>query len=320
MTKQGTSRTGLVYHPSYLSHIAGPGHPECPERLESVMSHLGECGLLGRLQTIEPTEADIEWIETIHSHEHVERIRRSAESTVAFLDADTGISRDSYHVARLAVGGVLAAVDAVMHGMIDNAFAAVRPPGHHAERARAMGFCLFNNVAIAAAYLLRYHRLKRVLIVDWDVHHGNGTQAAFYDDPSVLYVSIHQYPHYPGTGGFKERGVGKGLGFTINIPLAAGSGGQEYFEAFESIVRPAAVRFLPEFVLISAGFDAHREDPLAGMELTEGGFAGMTQLLKGIAEKCCQGRIVSALEGGYHLSALARSVESHLRVLMGPPG
>jgi acetoin utilization deacetylase AcuC-like enzyme len=318
MGNQKTSRTGLVYHPDYLRHSAGPDHPERPERLEAIMSHLEECGLLAELVRIEPIEAEVEWIESVHSHEHVERIRRTAESTVAFLDPDTGMSVESYQVARLAVGGVLSAIDAVMDGRITNAFAAIRPPGHHADRNRASGFCLFNNVAIGAEYLLRHYGLRRVLILDWDVHHGNGTQAIFYDSPSVLYVSIHQYPHYPGTGGLRERGVGKGLGFTINIPLAAGSGGQEYFEAFESIVRPAVVRFRPEFVLVSAGFDAHRDDPLAGMEMTEGGYRGMTQFVKTIADHACEGRIVSALEGGYHLSSLARSVESHLRGLMGP--
>jgi acetoin utilization deacetylase AcuC-like enzyme len=311
------ARTGLVYHPDYLRHFAGGGHPERPERLNALMSHLESCGLLERLIRIEPVEADIEWIEQVHSHDLVERIRRASERTVAYLDADTGVSRESYYVAKLAVGGVLSAVDAVMEGTVDNAFAAVRPPGHHAERGRGMGFCLFNNVAIAAVYLRRHYQLNRVLIIDWDVHHGNGTQAAFYDDPSVCYMSLHQYPHYPGTGTANERGVGRGLGFTTNITLAAGSGGRDYFEAFESIVRPSAMDFSPEFVLISAGFDGHVNDPLAGMELTEEGFGGMTKFVMGIAEECCEGRIVSALEGGYHLSALARSVEKHLLALMG---
>jgi acetoin utilization deacetylase AcuC-like enzyme len=215
----------------------------------------------------------------------------------------------------LAVGGALQAVDQVVDRRVRNAFVALRPPGHHAERDRAMGFCLFNNVAIAARYAQQQYGLKRVLIVDWDVHHGNGTQHAFEDDPSVLFFSTHQYPFYPGTGRASERGNGPGLGYTVNVPLAAGCGDQEYIEVFEKILYPAAQAFRPDLVLISAGFDAHREDPLAGMLVTEGGYERMTTIVREIAEQCCAGRLVSLLEGGYNLEALARSVERHLRTL-----
>jgi acetoin utilization deacetylase AcuC-like enzyme len=216
----------------------------------------------------------------------------------------------------MAVGGVQSAIDAVMEGRIKNAFCAVRPPGHHALKDRAMGFCFFNNVAIAAKYIQNQHRLSKVLVVDWDVHHGNGTQAIFYDDPTVFYFSAHQSPFYPGTGGADEKGEGKGLGFTLNVPLPAGSGDAEYLKAFEERLKPAAAAFQPDFVLISAGFDSARDDLLGRMNLTPGGYAQLTRIVKAIAEQHCRGRLVSVLEGGYNLEALAASVEAHLRVLM----
>jgi len=216
----------------------------------------------------------------------------------------------------MAAGGVLRAVDAIMAGQAANAFCAVRPPGHHALESKAMGFCIFNNVAIGARYVQGKYKLPRVLIVDWDVHHGNGTEAEFYDDPNVLYFSVHQYPFYPGTGAESDRGRGEGLGSTINVPLPAGSGGGVYLEAFEKVLRPAAMEFRPDFVFISAGFDAHRHDLLGGMDLTAEGFAELTEVVMEIAEKCCEGRLVSVLEGGYNIEALAACVEAHIRVLM----
>jgi acetoin utilization deacetylase AcuC-like enzyme len=237
---------------------------------------------------------------------------------MTLLDSpDTGIGPDSYEVALLSVGGVLTAIDKVMMGKISRVFCAVRPPGHHAEKGRAMGFCIFNNVAIGARYLQGKYSLERVLIIDWDTHHGNGTENAFWSDPTVFYISIHQYPHYPGTGSRLEKGIEAGEGYTLNIPLPAGSGNKEYIEAFNELLVPAINTFSPQFILISAGFDAHQDDPLSGMLLTEDGFEEMTRIILQVAQEHCQGRIVSVLEGGYNLIALSRSVERHLYILRG---
>jgi len=232
------------------------------------------------------------------------------------LDPDTAMSPGSLAAAYLAAGGVLAGVDAIMTKQVDHVFCAVRPPGHHAEAGRAMGFCLFNNVAIAARYVQKKYDLTRVLIVDWDVHHGNGTQHSFEDDPSILFFSTHQYPHYPGTGRASERGKGAGEGFTINVPMEAGEGDNEYRAVFHKALVPAADDFRPEFVIISAGFDAHRDDPLANMGLTEEGYADLTGIVAGIAKRHAQRRILSSLEGGYNLRALAASVDAHIRALV----
>ena len=314
------ARTGLVYHPAYLDHDTGPGHPESPQRLRAIMGRLESTGLLTSLVRIEPApvreDAITEWITTIHAKAYVQglRMRAPREGRVS-LDPDTSISPGSLKAACLAVGGALAAADAIMEGRVANAFCALRPPGHHAEADHAMGFCLFNNVAIAARYLQRRHGLERIGIVDWDVHHGNGTQHAFYEDPSVFYFSTHQYPYYPGTGRADERGSGKGEGFTLNVPLPPGTGDVEYLAVFNKVLRPALAGFRPEAVIISAGFDAHRDDPLAGMALTAEGYIALTRVVKGIAAEFSQGRVLSCLEGGYNLEALAASVEGHLRAL-----
>jgi acetoin utilization deacetylase AcuC-like enzyme len=226
------------------------------------------------------------------------------------------MSAGSLEAAYLAAGGVLAGIDAIMEKRIDHVFCAVRPPGHHAEAARAMGFCLFNNIAIAARYAQKRYGIQRVLIVDWDVHHGNGTQHSFEDDSSILFFSTHQYPHYPGTGRGTERGTGSGEGFTINVPMEAGGGDEEYRSIFQKVLTPAAERFRPEFILLSAGFDAHRDDPLASMTLTESGYADLTEIVVGIAKRHAGGRVLSALEGGYNLTALAASVDAHLTALL----
>jgi len=317
--KTGTNpagKTGFVYDPIYLQHKTSAGHPETPRRLMAIANGLRQAGLLSQLTRVAPRAADLKWITTIHSPQYVERVRKSCEVGAAYLDTrDVPVSAESYDVALTAAGGVLAAVDAVMAGRIRNAFCAIRPPGHHALRDRAMGFCIFNNVAIAARYIQKKHGLSKVLIVDWDVHHGNATQDAFYDDASVMYFGIHQYPFYPGTGGESEKGAGKGVGSNVNAPLPAGSGDAEYKKAFNQTFKPAALAFKPDFVLISAGFDAHEDDPLGGMKVTANGFADLTRIVKDIAEKCSQGRIVSMLEGGYSLGGLADSVEAHIRVL-----
>ena len=309
--------TGLVYHPAYLDHDMGAGHPESPNRLRAILQQLERSGTAERLRKIEPRKAEDEWITQIHSPSYVAALNthRPASGRVA-LDADTSMSPGSLPAAYLAAGGALAAVDAIMRGDVEHAFCAVRPPGHHAENAMAMGFCLFNNVAIAARYVQKKYGLSRVLIVDWDVHHGNGTQHSFEQDPSILFFSTHQYPHYPGTGRATERGTGAGEGFTINVPMEAGDGDDEYHAIFLNVLLPAAETFKPEFVIISAGFDAHRDDPLASMGLTEAGYSDLTGLVVGIAKRHAQGRLLSALEGGYHLTALGASVAAHLKALL----
>ena len=322
MTGQGRgpedAATGLVYDEAYLDHDTGGSHPETSDRLRAIMDRLRKEGLLKRLRRIEPRKAARKWITTIHTPDYVENVAETCRAGNSCLHSlDTRICPASFQVALLAVGGVLEAVDALQAGRVPNAFCAVRPPGHHATADRAMGFCLFNNVAIAARYAQQQHGLDRVLIVDWDTHHGNGTQDAFYDDPSVLYFSCHQSPFYPGTGAASETGRGEGEGYTINVPLPAGTGNEEYLKAFRETLRPRALEFDPDLVLISAGFDAHRADTLGGMDVTEDGYARMTTEVMGIADECCAGRIVSSLEGGYALAHQARAVAAHLKALMG---
>ncbi len=310
-------RVGIVTHPAYLEHEMGQQHPESPERLRVILARLESTGMMAKLTRIEPRKASVEWITRVHDPAYVQRVEQLAPSSgYASLDPDTSMSPGSLNAAWLAAGGAMAGVDAVMDRQVDSVFCAVRPPGHHAEKNRAMGFCLFNNVAIAARYIQERHGLKRILIVDWDVHHGNGTQHSFEDDPSVLFFSTHQYPHYPGTGAEHERGRGKGEGTTINVPLSGGEGDEAYQEIFERILVPAADSFRPEFVLVSAGFDAHRDDPLASMGLTEHGYAALTRIVAGIANTHASDRIVSSLEGGYNLQALAASVEQHISTLL----
>lgn len=309
------ARVGFVYGDVYLQHKTGPGHPERPERLSAIVRKLTDCGELRELAAIEPGKAAEEWITSVHSSEHVASVRAAAQEASYAGSLDTPVCHESYEVALHAVGGALAAVDAVMDEKVRRAFCAVRPPGHHATEDQAMGFCLLNNVAIAARYAQKKHQLAKVLIVDWDVHHGNGTQAIFYEDPSVFFFSVHQWPFYPGTGAARERGVGEGEGTTLNVPLPRASGGREYRRAFEDQLVPAADDFRPDFVLISAGFDAHEDDPLGEMRLTADDFAELTRIVKSLADKHCGGRLVSVLEGGYSLEGLADSVAAHLRVL-----
>jgi acetoin utilization deacetylase AcuC-like enzyme len=310
-------KTGFVYHEKYLDHDTGPNHPETKQRLTAIVEHLRKNRLLDELILIEPQQAETHWVAKVHSPRYIEMVREMCQTGIKVIDAgDTRVCAESYAAALLAAGGVLAAVDKVMEGRVRNAFCAVRPPGHHAEHDNAMGFCVFNNVAIGACYVQGRYKLERIAVIDWDVHHGNGTQHRFYSDPTVLYISLHQYPHYPGTGSSLEVGDGNGRGYTMNFPMRPGSGNLEYLLAFEHEIIPALQRFNPEFILISAGFDAHASDPLADIHLTEDAYTNMTRRLMSVADECCDGRIVSVLEGGYNLHALAHSVEAHIRELM----
>jgi acetoin utilization deacetylase AcuC-like enzyme len=308
-------KAGLVYDPIYLEHDTGD-HVENAQRLVTTMSYLKEAGIREKLTCLPARPALLEELEMIHTPEYISYVKNKAKKGGGWLDPDTVMSPRSYEVALYAAGGVLAAVEAVMKSEVDNAFALVRPPGHHAIRDRAMGFCIFNNVAIAAKFALSKFNLKRVLIADFDVHHGNGTQDAFYADPKVLYFSTHQYPFYPGTGWLDETGTGAGEGTTVNFPMAAGWGDEEYWRAFNEVLVPVARRFQPQFILVSAGFDAHWADHLAMMRVTITGFAQMARILKELADELCQGRLVFTLEGGYNLQVVASSVKAIFDVLL----
>jgi len=312
-------KAGLVYHPIYLEHDTGD-HVENPRRLVTAVSYLKETGIKEKLTCLPPRPALLEELEMIHAPEYISYVKSKAEKGGGWLDPDTVMSPKSYEAALYAAGGLLVAVEAVMKGEVDNAFAWVRPPGHHAIHNRAMGFCIFNNVAIAAKFALSKFSLNRVLIADFDVHHGNGTQDAFYADPEILYFSTHQYPFYPGTGWMDETGTGKGEGTTVNFPMAAGWGDEEYLRAFNEVLVPVARGFEPQLILVSAGFDAHWADQLAMMRVSVKSFAQMVMILKELATELCQGRLVFTLEGGYNLQVVASSIKAVFDVLLGNSG
>lgn len=304
--------TLLYQHPDFLLHDTGLGHPESPDRLKAVDKALSSPEFAGLSRMAAP-EADSSKLQLIHTPQHIERIFNSMpQQGLAFIDGDTVVSAGSKTAALRAAGAVCDAVDRVLSKHADNAFCAVRPPGHHAEPDRAMGFCLFNNVAIAAEYARRHHHLERIAIVDFDVHHGNGTQKAFYQQPNVLYASSHQMPHYPGTGDPSETGAGN----IVNVALKAGEGSEVFRHRYQKRILPAVTAFKPDLILISAGFDAHKLDPLASIQLMEADYQWLTEELVAIANTSCEGRLVSVLEGGYHLSALAASVAGHVKALM----
>jgi acetoin utilization deacetylase AcuC-like enzyme len=307
-------RTGVVVDRAYLKHEPGEFHPERPERI-GVLLNLAEQLDDQRFQLLAPAAADRFEIESCHSSDYVALVEATSKTNQYALDGDTITCRDSFGVGLLAVGGLLRLLDAIAAAETANGFALVRPPGHHALKNRAMGFCLFNTIAIGARHLKRVHGAKRILIVDWDVHHGNGTQEAFYDDASVLFISTHQFPFYPGTGAMDEIGVNGGEGYTINVPLPAGCGDAEYLRVFEEIVVPAAHKFEPEWILVSAGFDPHRRDPLGGMNVTDAGFGAMAQILLRLAERHANGKIAFLLEGGYDLAGLRNSVAAVLNAM-----
>ncbi|MCE9590060.1 MAG: histone deacetylase [Planctomycetes bacterium] len=315
--------TGFVYSPRFLDHDTGRDHPERPDRLRAIVDRLKTHHIWDDLTHIPFGPAPLEWVERLHDRTYIERVKQACEAGERFIDtADSAISPASYEVALLAAGGAIAAADAVASGRVHNAFCASRPPGHHAERDRSMGFCLFNNVAIAAEYLIRHHGLSRITIVDFDVHHGNGTQHLFENRCDVLYVSLHEHPmhQYPGTGFTHERGVAGGEACTLNIPLDPGSGDGEYRRAVLDLVTPAIEKHRPDALLLSAGFDAVDGDPLGHMRVSPHGFQWMTRHLKRLAESLCGGRVVSILEGGYDLRLLAECVSLHLTALMQDEG
>jgi len=298
----------IIHSPRIADHLTPPGHPERPERAET-MTRVVERFRVGGGRVIEPRRATDDDLHRVHTPEYVQSIT-AARGRAVMLDADTFTSPDSEDVARLAAGAVLTGVDAVLEGRSGSrALAVVRPPGHHAESDRAMGFCLYNNIAIGAAYA-RSRGCERVAILDYDVHHGNGTQSTFYEDPTVLFVSSHQYPFYPGSGGADETGRGAGVGFTLNLPLAAGTRDAEVIARYEQEALPLVERFRPSLMMVSAGFDADERDPLAGLRMTSAGFRSLTGMLVSAADRFCGGRMVLVTEGGYDLAALEEGLQA----------
>jgi acetoin utilization deacetylase AcuC-like enzyme len=309
--------TAIVHHPIYEKHDTGFGHPETPLRYKAVMDALREDEAFWRtLDEITPEKAAKGLIQAAHTPQHFKRVEGAIEHGLDRLDADTTISFQSFDAALYAAGGAVAAVDAVMSGRVTNAFVAARPPGHHATGEHAMGFCLFNNVAVAARHAQnQYKDIERVAIIDWDVHHGNGTQGIFYSDPSVHFFSMHQYPWYPGTGSRGETGHGRGLGSTLNVPVRANTSSSEQLRMFEAAIQDISRDFKPDFIFISAGFDGHLTDPLGQLRLENDDYVSMTKTLMDWADEACGGRIVSVLEGGYNLDTLGATVRSHVASL-----
>jgi acetoin utilization deacetylase AcuC-like enzyme len=311
------SSTAVFYDPIYMEHDTGHGHPERPERLQTTMQMLEGVGLAEKVRIISPRDASVEEIALVHPRSYIEKVKGLAESGGGWLDPDTHIGVRSYDAALKSTGAVLEGLERIFSGDIDNAFCLVRPPGHHATAERGMGFCLFNNNAVAARFAMQEFGVSRIFILDWDAHHGNGLQDIFYDDDKVLYVSLHQYPHYPGTGSTGEVGIGAGEGYTVNFPLPARTGEEVYLAAFDQVILPIARAYQPELVLISAGYDGHFSDLLCSMLLRGHSYAEMAIRLKDLAEEFCGGKMMAALEGGYDLVGIAISMTDTIAVMAG---
>ena len=307
---------GIVRHPIYREHDMGSFHPESPERLQAIEDAINQTTFRTPLVEISPRPALTKELQRVHSLSYIHQISSTSGKNVQ-LDPDTSTSPKSYEAALMAAGGAIAAVDWVLEEKGKQSLALVRPPGHHAEDDRAMGFCIFNNIAIAAKHAIEDKKTQRILIVDWDLHHGNGTQHTFYSDNRVLYFSTHQYPYYPGTGSLQEIGEGKGEGYTVNVPLDVGNGDTEYANIFRHILTPIALDYKPEIILVSAGFDIHAGDPLGGMNVTDKGFSRLTDILMNIAAKTCGGKIAFTLEGGYNVEGEAKALIEIIHTLEG---
>jgi acetoin utilization deacetylase AcuC-like enzyme len=306
--KNSADGLGYLLDDCYLLHDTGDLHPESPKRLIAIQQALKTAGAIERWQHVQPRKAQLHELELIHSPAHIERVVQAARHAPSYLDSDTSVSVDSYETALLAAGGVLQCIDQICSGRLRRVFAFVRPPGHHAGRESARGFCLFNNVALAAAYARTTYKLDRLAIVDFDVHHGNGTQSLFYNNPNILYISSHQYPFYPGSGNFNEVGRGAGRGYTLNFPLPRGTGDSDFVPIYCNIVPAVLGQFLPQIILVSAGFDGHYKDPLGELSLTGGGYASAAASLMAAAEHFCKGKICFVLEGGYSMWALKECI------------
>lgn len=311
-------KTALLSDDRLLLHDTGKSHPERAARITTALKRIKQQDWFHQLLPIKASVCDYGWIYQVHDVELVRRAEKACLDGLDYLDSpDVQVNRHSFDTAVLAAGGILQLVDVVISGQAKNGFALTRPPGHHAEKDMALGFCILNNVAIAARYLQEHHGLGKILILDWDVHHGNGTQHVFEEDPSIYYISLHQYPHYPGSGSASETGIGRGKRATLNCPMAAGSNNKDYQQAFIEKILPEISNFKPEAVLVSAGFDAHESDPLGAINLTTPFYGWMTQRVLEVADQYANGRLISILEGGYNLDALAQSISEHLSGLLG---
>ena len=312
-----SKNTGIVEDLRYIRHGAGVIHPEAPQRLVAIYDMLDNPDMSWKFSRIDARHATREELERVHKPSFIDSIAQTAGKSMTMIDSDTVATAETYDTARLAAGGFMNAIDSVVSGESKNAFALVRPPGHHAQEATATGFCFFNNIAVGARHALARWGLERILIVDWDVHHGNGTQYAFYEENQVLYFSTHQYPAYPGTGGAAEMGMGEGRGYTLNVPLRLGANDALYVRVFRELLSPVVRSFRPELILVSAGFDPYIGDPLGEMKVTPEGFACMTRILLDLAEEWCGGRLVMVLEGGYNIQGLKKCVRAVLLEMVG---